>query len=132
MQLADSIHLCIYLHVGELTCGYLAQGLLPSVLAIGMQLRQAIGMRQRQAGSMRLGEVSIILAETGEWHAAGGGKYCMAATGEWHAAKSADCNKGRQGACSWGWQMATGGDKPVAYGRGRLVACSWGWQVATR
>ena len=60
MQLADSIHLCIYLHVGGLTCGYLAQGLLPSVLAIGMQLRQASGMQLKPAGSMWLGEASII------------------------------------------------------------------------
>ena len=58
MQLADSIHLGIYLHVGGLTCGYLAQGLLPSVLAIGMQLRQASGMQLRQAGSKWLGEAS--------------------------------------------------------------------------
>ena len=75
MQLADSIHLCVDVQVGGLTCGYLAQGSLPLVLATGMQLQQASGMQLRQASTMRLGEASIIwLHETGRWHAAEAGR----------------------------------------------------------
>ena len=54
MQLADCIHWRIPACRRDDMCLF-GPGLLPSVLATGMQLRQASGMQLRQVGSMRLG-----------------------------------------------------------------------------
>ena len=70
MQLADSIHLCIYIPA----CGRADMWLFgPRLVAISVL---AIGMQLRQAGSMWLGG------------GGGGGKYHLAETGNWHVAEA--------------------------------------------